>query len=744
MMQLTPDADIQLTLDIPQRFTVVSCKLDEGISRLTHAKVEIASNDYLDLDQVLEKDGVLHIAPEGFAERRWTLRVGHIDFARIVDGSMRYVVNLYPEMWLLGLTTNTRKFRNLSAQDIVSTMLTEREIEHRFELTRPTDKRKYCVQYREKNLDFVLRLMEFEGIHYSFDDDGTVVFADSSRESPKVDGPPAYELVTAAGALQWKTPGIHAFRTGRRVASGTATVNDHNWKKPQMSLLGSRSAGEDDDLEIYDYPVGYRRVDQGERLAQLRLEAQRVAARYVGGSSNVTSFAPARVFAFAAPDSRFAGDYLITSVSHDYVNRKFERTLDGAEEGITYRNHFEAIPKDVPFRPPLTRSQPHLSGCHTAMVRGPEGEEIHTDTYGRMKAQFHWDREATGSDEDSRWLRALQETQTGTTLARVGWEMSVSYINGDPDRPIGVARKINGVMRPEYGQPDNKTRMTVKTPSYPDQGGFNELRLEDLAAAMHFDWHAEKDFVGAVVRDKTEKVGNDETVNVAEAYSHSVQHDETVSIAGDYKAEVGAIHRCRVTNDRKDTVGGNETRRVSAVCSMQVSGNDQEKVTGDRKTTIKEDGGIERSITEELKREVGGTWLAQGDGNFTAMVQGKLVETVTADKQTIAAKGNIVSKVTGKLDHTIGGSSIRMCPKDQGYSGKCSQIEVNGSASMLAGERIEISGDKVVLEASAQLSFKSGELELTLTPGSVTIKGKMNVEAETAVSVTSPNYNITK
>src|SRR5262249_41621282 len=151
------------------------------------------------------------------------------------------------------------------------------------------------------------------------------------------------------------------------------------------------------------------------------------------------------------------------------------------------------IPAEVPFRPARVTPRPSITGCHTAMVRGPAGEEIHTDEHGRFRAQFHWDREAKGTDADSRWIRYLQESQTGVTLARVGWEVTTAYIDGDPDRPIGLARDINGAMPPAYAPVANPNTMTVKTPSSPATGGFNEIKLDDSKGSMLFYMRAERD-----------------------------------------------------------------------------------------------------------------------------------------------------------------------------------------------------------------------------------------------------------
>ncbi|MEO7328060.1 MAG: type VI secretion system tip protein TssI/VgrG [Minicystis sp.] len=457
--------DVELSLGEVGAFSVVSCRVVEAMSELTATQVDIASNDDLDFKDVLGSDAVVTLLVDGFEARRFTLKVGSIAFTGVQGGSLRYRVELFPHFWLLKHTVSTRKFRNLTTKEIIAQVLAEQGVAASWKTTRDLPLRNYCVQYRESNLDFVSRLLEFEGVYYTFDDDGVMVLADKSSASPSVPGTSSFELLDSAGALAHGEQGIREITRGALVCSGAATVNDFDWKKPKTQLIQSKKAEIDDDLEIYDYPTGYREAGQGEQLAQHRLEALRVPARYVEGQGNVIGFAAAHLFTFGELGGEaFAGEYLLTHVEHIFHNPAFQ---GGKVAGELYENTFHAIPRSVPFRPRLDTVQPTVAGCHTVMVRGPGGEEIHTDTFGRFKAQFHWDREAKGTDEDSRWVRMLQETATSMTLARVGWEVSVAYIDGDPDRPVGIARKINGVMTPTYSQPGNKSMMTIKTKNLP-------------------------------------------------------------------------------------------------------------------------------------------------------------------------------------------------------------------------------------------------------------------------------------
>ncbi len=610
--------DVELSLGDVGAFSVVACRVVEAMSELTASVVDIAANEDLDFKDVLGSDAVVTLLADGFEVRRFTLKVGSIAFTGVETGSLRYRVELFPHFWLLKHTVSTRKFRNLSTKDIVTQILAEQGVANAWKTTRDLPVRNYCVQYRESNHDFISRLLEFEGIYYDFDDDGVMVMADQSSASASVPGKSSFELIDSAGALAHGEQGIREIIKGALVCSGAATVNDFDWKKPKTKLIQSKKAEVDDDLEVYDYPTGYRDADQGALLAQHRLEALRVPARYVEGKGNVLSFAAAHLFTFGELGGEaFAGEYLLTRVEHVFNNPAFK---GGKVKGELYENSFHAIPRAVPFRPRLDTVQPTVAGCHTVMVRGPIGEEIHTDKYGRFKAQFHWDREAKGTDDDSRWVRMLQETATSMTLARVGWEVSVAYIDGDPDRPVGIARKINGVMTPTYSQPGNKSMMTIKTESYPGKAGYNELRLEDSMGMMRFDVRAERDMVGQVRNDKTEIVGNNETHLVQRSFQHSVERDQTRKVGVNDTTAIGGSLRLNVVQNRRKSVGGSENVDISKSQIAGVEGNDTEKVGSlrvtiagsfdlnipDPKQVMKELLPNEKKLAASLARDLGG------------------------------------------------------------------------------------------------------------------------------------------
>lgn len=742
-----PNVDIALKLPIAEQYDVVAARIVEGISELSYAEVEISTPNHLALSGALLADAALEICIEGAPARRWTFRLGGACFLGIAEGMNRYKLDLHPRLWFLRHTKNTRKFRNLTAQEIVASVLSEAGVSFKWNLTRTPLKRKYCVQYRESNLAFVLRLLEFEGIYYTFTSDDVIELGDRSSSADFVAGERHFELIDAAGALDRERLGIHAWRRTARVASGKATVNDFNWKKPRLNLLTSAEAEADVELETYHFPTGFRDPKGGEHLARVRLEAQRVEARVVSGKSNVPSFTPLRKLSFGAQSGAgFAGEYLLIAVEHRAHTMRYETVLSVAAAGRAYENELRAIPSNVPFRPSWRTPRPTVEGCHTAMVRGPAGAEIHTDKYGRFRAQFHWDREARSTDEDSRWLRLLQETATSMVLARVGWEISVAYIDGDPDRPVGIARNINGVMTPAYGLPANKSVMTIKTPTSPKNSGHNEIRLDDKAGAQSFYIRAERDFIGVVKRDRVERIGANQTHFVGVHMNHTVTRDQSLSIGANSTTVIAGDQRVTVSGDRSITVGGDESIHAGATVATSVLANDSE-VVGSTRTTLAgltQPGSINRRTEVNLLRTVGGAFLTLARENAQTLIQQNYLHAVGGVELTVTKKGNISQIVSGEKNLTVGGALIRSSGEDMGIGAETSKVTVAGAAQLTSAKRVEYRGNSIELEALSGMKIAAPGLEITLTPSSVTLKGNVLLDAGEKVATTGGPNEVTR
>ena len=664
---------IELSADLAGAWKVVRCQVDEALSEPTRAVVEIASDDDLDVEAALGSEATLEITIGHLAVRRWTLCVGSIDFSRIEGGMARYEVELHARSWLLRHTLNTRKFTGLSAQEIVARVLAQHHVAAAWRLTRPTRTREYCVQYAESDFDFVARLLAFEGIYSSFDDDGTMILIDRSSAAAPVEGDTSqFELIDAAGALRKGALGVFELRRGARVAPGRVTVNDFSWKNPERPLLSESAAVRDQELEVYDYPAGFREPGEGAVLAQMRLEAQRVRASFVEGASNVPSFAAGRRFDFGANGgAMFEGEYLLVAAAHEAHDAAFFAEARG--DAAPYQNRFRAIPRATPFRPPLSTPRPTVAGGHTAMVRGPAGEDIHTDRFGRFCAQFHWDREAKGSDEDSRWMRLLQESATSMTLARTGWEMSVAYIDGDPDRPVGFARNMNGVMPPAYGQPANKTAMAMRTPSSPATGGFNELKLDDAAGAMLFSVRAERDYAAEVKHDKSEIIGHDETRAIGHDLTHAVGRDQSVVVGHDAKETITGDRAIEIKGDRTKTVAGSEKVDVKGDVTVSTAKDETETVGSVRMTFA---GGFHMpdlvARAKGIAKGLVPNPTAIGKGAASAAMSGAV--SGAASGALSAAASGALSGATGSLTQSL----TSLVPSASGIAGQLTGGLSNG------------------------------------------------------------------
>ena len=552
---------------------VVEATIREGMSQLTDVQVVVASPVDLDFEPALDEEALLTVTNGGIPVRTFSLRLAAAEFVAFVDQSIRYRLSFRPTFHFLGFRRDTCKFRDMTSEAIISMVLDENGVSHEWATTRACGSRPYTLQYRETDLDFVRRLLEFEGIYFTFDDFGVMQLGDASGSLPEVG---TFDLVET-GAGVHEQSGITSFERGAVFNSGAASVNDYNWKQPYNSLLATAKSDLDAAFETYEYPVGYRDNGAGELLAKLRLEAHNAGKKFVCGTSSVLAFRAGSIFNFMHGEAYdFSGRYLLTAVTHTITTRE---SKTGAPK---YSNEFHAIPADVPFRPQIVTPRPVIVGNHTAMVRGPEGEEIHTDPFGRAKVQFHWDRDANGFD-DSRWIRTLQETSTSLVLSRVGWEVSVGYMDGDPDRPMGLGRQINGQMTPEYSTPKFKNRMSIKTETYPGKQGFNELRMDDSAGSQFMDFHSENDFKNNVDNNKTETIGNDYKHVVKEGHHRTVDKNQDITIGGNQKRQIGESFDEQVSKDRSEKVGGNERLDAQLVHSINVGVDDTEEVQGDRK-----------------------------------------------------------------------------------------------------------------------------------------------------------------
>ena len=515
----------------------------------------------------------------------------------------RYNLLLRPWLWWLTLASNNRVFQNLATSDIVTSIFDEHGFsDYELQLTGSYTPREYCVQYGETDFAFVSRLLEEEGIFWFFthaDGAHTLVLGDSNDAFPPC---PNATTIPYLGQ-QMGGRELHGIRSGqicRQAVSGVYRATDYEFTTPTTSLYGQAEAVAGP-LSVYEHPGGYTAKARGDALGAMRVNALRSQESRFIGESDCRWLVPGHSFTLSGHEDDTANiEWVVTKVSHE-------------ADHSSYRNRFEAMPKSTNYRPPRSTPKPRMH-TQTAIVVGKAGEEIWTDEYGRIKIQFPWDRTGANDETSSCWVRVvLPWSGKGfgmQFIPRIGQEVIVTFIDGDPDRPLVTGCVYNGDNALPYELPANQTQSGIKTNSSKGGGGFNELRFEDKKDSEEVFLQAQKDFNINVLNDTTATVGHDETLTVQNARTRTVKDgDETVTLEKGKRTVT--IQTGSDTLDVKDTrtltVGGDQTHSTG--------GNYAHEVTGNYELTV--DGNLTIKVSGTLTLQSGGDLTAKSDANLT-------------------------------------------------------------------------------------------------------------------------------
>jgi len=449
-----------------------------------------------------------------------------------------YEAILVPKMWFLSLNSDCKIFQSMSVPDIVGKVLKDAAVsDYSFRTQGTYPVRDYCVQYRESSLNFISRLLEEEGIFYYFehtDSKHTVVFADKSSVLGTCPGQAA--ATYAYDEEGWVTEdegreGVASLERIEAAFTGKSALTDYNFETPNLSLLGNLGTTNE---EVYEYPGEYTEKEDGSRYTRIRLEELEATQFVVTGTSRCRAFRPGVNFKLKKHYRTDTNkDYFLTSVKHEAQDSTYRRDQGKSHY---YNNTFTAIPKTVAYRPPRDTVRPTVKGLQPAVVVGKAGEEIWVDKYGRVKVQFFWDRVGKKDDNSSCWVRVSQiwagKNWGWITIPRIGQEVLVDFLEGDPDRPIIVGRVYNADQTVPYTLPDNQTQSGIKSRSSKGGGSanFNEIRFEDKMGSEQISVHAEKDMDTLVEHDDTQHVQNDRTINVDGKHTETIVKDTTITI----------------------------------------------------------------------------------------------------------------------------------------------------------------------------------------------------------------------
>ncbi|MBL4285882.1 type VI secretion system Vgr family protein [Vibrio fluvialis] len=456
-----------------------------------------------------------------------------------------YSLTLVPALERLSLRHNSRIFQLNTVPEILSILLQEMGInDYAFALTRDCAQREFCVQYRETDLDFFHRLAAEEGLVYSFiHEEGkhTLIFSDASDSLPKLGEPIPYNTL-AGGMIE--SPYISALSVHTQSEVSQTALQDYSFKKPAYSFaqqaVGTEMEYQQPDYEHFDAPGRYKNDVSGKAFSQIRLDYLRRNAHTATGKSNQPLLRPGVKFDLQEHlDDTLNRDWLVVSVTSQGTQPQALEEA-GGNGATTYANQFSLIPAHRTWRA-TPQAKPQVDGPMIATVVGPEGEEIFCDEHGRVKLHFPWDRYSNGDEHSSCWVRVSQGwagSQYGMiAIPRIGHEVIVSFLNGDPDQPIVTGRTYHATNTAPYALPDNKTKTVLRTETHQGQG-YNELSFEDQAGSEQIYLHAQKDFDGLIENDHTSVIKHDKHLTVENDCFTQIKNNQHLTVGGESRESV--------------------------------------------------------------------------------------------------------------------------------------------------------------------------------------------------------------
>ncbi|MDR0183166.1 type VI secretion system Vgr family protein [Lysobacter arvi] len=637
--------------DDSSAFDVVRFDLEEGVCQPFRLELDLSSfDDAIGPNALFDREAQFTIERDGIVERTITGVVTAFEQAETGFQRTRYRAVVESPLARLGLRHNSRIFQRVSAPEILATLLKEqRVIGTRTAYAGRHEPREYCVQYRETDATFFHRLATEEGIvhwHEVTDDHGTLVLSDRIDSAPTLDGTVLYQPATAGDA---PTPHLWRFAHRRQLAPTRITNREYTFHNPRYDLQHEARAFAHEqavgDYEHYDYAGRYKRDEAGKPFTRSKLSGLRNAAEHARIEGDDARLWPGLAFDLTGhPNAKLNDRWRVISMRHTGEQATSqEADAAQAEHGTRYSYEATVVPAFHDWKPEPAR-RPVVDGPQVAHVVGPEGEEIHCDEHGRVQVWFPWDREGPRENATC-WIRVSQGwagTMYGfMALPRIGHEVIVSFLEGDPDQPIVTGRAHHAGNRPPYELPRHKTRTTFKTQTHKGEG-FNELRFEDEKGQEEIFVHAQKDQNIVVEHDETTKVGhdrsedvgNDETISIGHDRKETVGNDETLSIGQDryetlgrdHVIDIGRSRQLTVAKDLIETIGNVRIEKTATDRRAETGGHYEHKVVG--KVTVKAGQSItclsqvmELNASERLVlRGPGGSITIDEDGiNFDAL-----------------------------------------------------------------------------------------------------------------------------
>jgi type VI secretion system secreted protein VgrG len=669
----------------------------EELGRLSEYRLDLLSlKKDINIDEILGKNVTVTLLQQDDSPRYYNGYVTRFSAGGTHGRYRRYYATVHPWLWFLSRTADCRIFQDMTVPDIIKQVFGDHPTAlFDDQLTSSYSPWTYCVQYRETDLNFVFRLMEQEGIYcYFTHDDGkhTLVMTDSKSTHNASQGDKVPFIDPAAVARE-DIEHVSSWTLTREVQPGLYVHDDYDFERPSVDLKTQKPVVrhyQPSDYEIYDYPGEYLQKPDGEAAAAVRIEEYAAQFETVQGAGNVRTLTCGGLFTTELiPREDQNGEHLIVSATYTLEFSDYEAMPDRG--GAQYQVNFVAIPSHEQFRTKRLTPKPFVQGPQTAVVVGPGGDEIYTDQYGRVKVQFHWDRRGVKDEKSSCWVRVSQpwagHKWGAIAIPRIGQEVVVSFLEGDPDQPLVTGRVYNKEQMPPYALPANMTQTGIKSRSSKDGtlDNFNEIRFEDLKGSEQIFIHAEKNQDIEVENDETHSVGhnrtktidNDETTHVKHDRTETVDNNEKITIGADRTEEVNKNETIKIAKNRKESVGENETIDIGKDQAITISGKKSLAVT--KAETISIGESRTDKVEKDENTDIGKNRKAEIGENDTLKIGKKMLVDV-GDEITIKTGS---ASITMKKDGTIT------------VKGKDITLDGSGKINIKAGGDVIVKGSKI-------------------------------------------------
>ncbi|WAS94525.1 type VI secretion system Vgr family protein [Nannocystis punicea] len=727
---LSPSLDLQVALAgqyllAPVEFSFVcddgpaadwhvrSFELREALSEPYSLSIELVTADVgVDTTQLLGARCTLEIRRAGEGRVVHGL-VTHVRMLGIFAERLRVRVEVAPAFGLLAQQTDTRFWQERTVPQILREVLQSplRELGCALEMRldeAACSPREYCVQYRESDLDFAARLMHEEGFVYYFthgqgEAAEALVLVDSTTNSPILSHPMPDVPLVARDTGTAVCQSLASFDWRRRLQTNALTCRDWNWQDTASGPYERSSTVPDArNRQRARFLHDERRLhrDDGDARARRHLEARTALNDLGAGESDVVEMLPGHVVTLRRlPRPDLDGDYLLIRVTHRGDAPDEEQFTPASTQTTRYVNTFECIRAKTPYRAQTAPPRPRVFGPHTSIVVGPPREEIHTDEHGRIKVRFHWDRRSPPDDTASCWIRVAQSLAGtgwgGMFLPRVGMEVLVEFVDGDPDRPLVTGCVYNALQQPPYPLPEQRSKSTLRTESTPGGGGFNELRFEDARGSEELFIHAQRDLNEVVLHDNTRTIGHSQTFNVTADQTFSIGGNQSIAVTGNRSLTVaeGDEHRTIAAGRSTTTIHGDHTVTVEAGNSMLAV------EAGSHTATVQKDIKLE-SVTSNVD--------VVGNADVSLVSRASALSLTARTRASLVAESETLF-LSGHTDVNITSSTTRVA------------ISAPDEVSVSSPQAIHINGAALSLNATEKIVLSVGTSSITIEPGGITV-----------------------